>query len=410
MIKRISNLTLDGPYTLFIEAWAEAAMSPNSTMPRCNADGVAGIGQREVTAHVVYMNTDGELGADDYPLLGFYGGMGLVYLGLGILWVTLMACNFRDLLTVQFQIGGVLFLAMMEMALTYGKYDYFNRHGVNSGFLEFGVAVLYAARGTVARLLVLVVSMGYGVVKPRLGPAARQLAAVGVAYFCFAAADAAETNYGVEDTKDPTKQYALRIPLAVLDSAIVWWIFLSLYHTMKILALRQNMVKLSMYQKFRFHLFISVCIAIANVVWTAIAFDSVGGLERSEAWRSFWWNVASWQLIFLFILLGVMFLLRPNMNNARFAYAALETDENSDEGEGEISVVPGFAMQAMTKRSAAANRRTNAAFSVPSAEDDLQWVEENVPTSLLPADQLAGFALDSDEDVVDTRYELSKMQ
>lgn len=215
-MKRVNNLTFDGPYTLYIEAYSNMGSDEeNRSLPSCHP--------RKVSATAVFMNVNGELGADDYPLLAFYGITGIVYLVLGIVWVILMLCNYADLLRVQFQIGGVVFLAMFEMAVTYAKFDYFNDHGFNSSGLLFFSAILYAAKGTVSRLLVLVVSMGYGVVKPRLGNTYKQVAAIGVAYFFFAATDRLETNYGVEDVEDPSAQYILRIPLAIIDSALIWW-------------------------------------------------------------------------------------------------------------------------------------------------------------------------------------------
>lgn len=38
-----------------------------------------------------------------------------------------------------------------------------------------------------------------------------------------------------------------------------------------------------------------------------------------------------------------------------------------------------------------------------SLETDLRWVEENIPTSTLPL-------LDSDEEIINTKFEVSKMQ
>ena len=42
----------------------------------------------------------------------------------------------------------------------------------------------------------------------------------------------------------------IQIPLAILDSVICWWIFVSLMSTMKTLRLRRNVIKLSLYRHF----------------------------------------------------------------------------------------------------------------------------------------------------------------
>lgn len=41
------------------------------------------------------------------------------------------------------------------------------------------------------------------------------------------------------------------VPLSVLDAFVLWWIFFALHSTMKILALRHNTVKLTLYMRFR---------------------------------------------------------------------------------------------------------------------------------------------------------------
>lgn len=41
------------------------------------------------------------------------------------------------------------------------------------------------------------------------------------------------------------------VPLSVLDAFVLWWIFFALHSTMKILELRQNRIKLLLYQRFR---------------------------------------------------------------------------------------------------------------------------------------------------------------
>lgn len=41
-------------------------------------------------------------------------------------------------------------------------------------------------------------------------------------------------------------------------------------------------------------------------------------------------------------------------------------------------------------------------------EDDLRWVEDNIPSSLLSDSALP--ILDSDEEILNTKFEVSKMQ
>ena len=51
-------------------------------------------------------------------LFQFYGVMGLIYLFLGITWLVMLACNWRDLLRVQFWVGGVIVLGKKTLLVT----------------------------------------------------------------------------------------------------------------------------------------------------------------------------------------------------------------------------------------------------------------------------------------------------
>lgn len=54
---------------------------------------------------------------------------------------------------------------MFEMAVSYGDLEHWNTSGTRSNFLMYFANLLTAGKNTMARLLVLVVSMGYGIVK-----------------------------------------------------------------------------------------------------------------------------------------------------------------------------------------------------------------------------------------------------
>lgn len=74
--------------------------------------------------------------------------------------------------------------------------------------------------------------------RPRLGPMLHRVVGTGVLYFTLAAI---ESYLRVMHPKnDPSNQTLVAsIPLAVLDSAICWWIFTSLVQTTRTLRLRR---------------------------------------------------------------------------------------------------------------------------------------------------------------------------
>ncbi|CAG2180072.1 unnamed protein product, partial [Oppiella nova] len=70
------------------------------------------------------------LSAIDWPLLPFYGVMCAVYVLFAFGWLFVSFSQWRDLLRIQFWIGGVIFLGMFEKAVFYAEYQSINSTGV----------------------------------------------------------------------------------------------------------------------------------------------------------------------------------------------------------------------------------------------------------------------------------------
>lgn len=54
-----------------------------------------------------------------------------VYVLLGLLWLGLSACYWRELLRIQFWIGGVIFLGMLEKAVYYAEFQSIRYDGLS---------------------------------------------------------------------------------------------------------------------------------------------------------------------------------------------------------------------------------------------------------------------------------------
>ncbi|NXN38850.1 TM87A protein, partial [Rhinoptilus africanus] len=124
------------------------------------------------------------------------------------------------------------------------------------------------------------------------------------------------------------------IPLAFLDTALCWWISFTillggvLTQTMKLLKLRRNVVKLSLYRHFTNTLILAVAASIVFIIWTTMKFRLVDCLSD---WQELWVDDAIWRLLFSMILFVIMILWRPSANNQRFAFSPLSEEEEDDE-------------------------------------------------------------------------------
>lgn len=114
---------------------------------------------------VEMMDPQGYLSATDWPLLPFYGSMCIAYLILGIIWLTVSFLQWRDLLRIQFWICAVILLGMLEKAMFYAEYQNINSNGVNKQSVVLFAEWVSCAKRTLARMLVIIVSLGFGIVK-----------------------------------------------------------------------------------------------------------------------------------------------------------------------------------------------------------------------------------------------------
>ncbi|PSN56111.1 Transmembrane protein 87B [Blattella germanica] len=95
----------------------------------------------------------------------FYGAMCLVYVIFGLAWLIVSFCQWRDLLRIQFWIGGVILLGMLEKATFYAEYQSINSTGESVKGAMLLAELVSCGKRTLARMLVIIVSLGFGIVK-----------------------------------------------------------------------------------------------------------------------------------------------------------------------------------------------------------------------------------------------------
>ncbi|KAG8000027.1 Transmembrane protein 87A, partial [Nibea albiflora] len=118
-----------------------------------------------LTVKVVMKGSHGYISITEWPLMIFYMVMCIVYILYALLWFIWAACYWKDLLRIQFWIAGVIFLGMVEKAVFCAEYENTNTVGSASPGLLIFAELVSALKRTLARLLVIIVSLGYGIVK-----------------------------------------------------------------------------------------------------------------------------------------------------------------------------------------------------------------------------------------------------
>ncbi|WJX40684.1 hypothetical protein P8452_28133 [Trifolium repens] len=146
---------------------------------------------------------------------------------------------------------------MFEMAFWYFDYAEFSETGIRPTGTTVWAVAFGTVKRTVTRLIILIVSMGYGVVRPTFGGLTSKVVMLGGTFFV-----ASEVLELVEHV--------------VLDVFFILWIFTSISATLNKLQARRMMIKLDMYRKFTNALAVAV---VVYVGWICYEWKTVTGVK-----------------------------------------------------------------------------------------------------------------------------------
>lgn len=121
-----------------------------------------------VAGQTVWKNPGGYLPGMMYPHIAFFAAMSLAYLALMIVWGLLYARHWTDTFMLQHFMTAVIVMGMLEMSAWYFDYANFNVAGRRPVLPTLWAVIMGCLRKTVARTLIIMVSMGFGVVLPFL--------------------------------------------------------------------------------------------------------------------------------------------------------------------------------------------------------------------------------------------------
>lgn len=193
------------------------------------------------------------------------------------------------------------------------------------------VAILNAGRNSFSFFLLLIVCMGYGVVKPSLGRTMIYVRLLAIGHFVFGVIYAIASLSITPDTAGPLILLVI-LPLAGTLTAFYVWTLNSLNMTMKDLVERKQTVKALMYKKLWWCILISIIVIFGFFFVNSFAF--AGHSEANfvpEHWKTRWFVLDGWlNIVYLFDISFVAYLWRPTANNRRFAMS----DELAQDDDG----------------------------------------------------------------------------
>lgn len=219
-----------------------------------------------------------------------------------------------------------LLAGFIEVLFKAGDYWIWNEDGVRFTVAMYIGICFGVMKRAISRVLILMVCLGWGVVRDTLGGKMRKIYIFLVSYCAcaflrdsFTAEALTDPDLTVSEEKEVIDVVKIFTFLtAFLDILVYLWIFDSLNNTIDHLETMSQNQKLKIMLRLRLILIISVLFA---VFWSIFGIVNIFMESRILSLEDEWAVHGAWEINYLFVLLGVAILWRPNERAKDFAYA-----------------------------------------------------------------------------------------
>uniref|UniRef100_A0A1J3EGM6 Transmembrane protein 87A n=1 Tax=Noccaea caerulescens TaxID=107243 RepID=A0A1J3EGM6_NOCCA len=279
-----------------------------------------------VRGRSVWKNLGGYLPGETAPLLKFYGFMFLAYVVLGLVWFPQVARYWKDGIQLHSHVSLVIAFSMGELALLYFDFAYLDSVGTSPIEVTLWAVTFSSARKALSRLLLLVITSGYGIVKPDLSGRTLKMLLLGVMCFVISVSLGLAQQFGGLPEDGMT---LLMLSWAILETCFLHWIFRSLWNTLKKLKVnKRNIGKLELYKNFAVVLVTMVVLNFAWIYVEVYVYDSL-----NELWQVKWMIPGFWYVLAYALMVVICFFWPPNEKPTRYLYVAEMEEEYEEEEE-----------------------------------------------------------------------------
>ncbi len=269
-------------------------------------------------------------------LIPFSALLTVAYLVFLVVWAFLCFIHREEIIFLQHCISSVAVMGLLDAALDFGDYYTTNLNGNAPSMIPTAALVVHVVWQALARVLGLIVCMGYGTVRATLGPVKLQVSCLAFLYVV------ASTWYLiVQKSAMRNDQRAVEIwfvfPIAAVETIIYMWMYESLRGTMAYLIQKRQTIKLAMFQRFTGT--VLAAIGLGAVVFSLQVYlqheANANPRNRFSHWRTFWVFEAYWPALQFVITVAVAIIWRPNSSTKQFAYSEQIGQEMEDLEDGQ---------------------------------------------------------------------------
>ncbi|RLN37658.1 hypothetical protein BBJ28_00001929 [Nothophytophthora sp. Chile5] len=269
-------------------------------------------------------NPYGLLPAVLYGMLPFSGLLTVGYLVLDVFFAFLLIRHRRQLLSLHS--GILLILVMGTVASTVWFYAFYRMNKTGEPVCcpyptTFLVAVILDVRAalvrTLARIILLVVCLGYGIVRSHLSKAeVTVVTLLSLCYFVSGVADEITrgTSSGADFREKPTAWSFIQL---LCNLTFIMWIQYSMERIMRELRDQKQFAKLGMYRSLAWSL--AAFIVFFTILTVVAVCSRLGVFEWDVEWE--WMQLVAWPVLNFTVSAAMCFIWRPTKNSSQFAYS-----------------------------------------------------------------------------------------
>lgn len=270
----------------------------------------------KMTGTMTIMNPYGHLYGEDSGSLPYFAINTVIYATVSLWWAFRLVKFRRDSLILQAWISGVLLLCIMESIMLFTDRFVENLAGEKFSLIMSLTILASLARRTVSRMLIVIVSQGFGSIKTTLDTP-WILIFYGLFYFIASGVHEIAIMLFQSRVIDPLLVLFSMAPSTVLDGFLVAWVLSSLAATIKELGERKQDKKLELYQRLLFLIVGYIC---CSMIVLALQSPFISTGLYISLFYLFWVFDAVWHLLFMIVFLAIMLLWKPSKDNRLYAY------------------------------------------------------------------------------------------
>lgn len=302
----------------------------------------AGLNEAEGThldGKMTFQNPYGYLSGIYYGYLPFEGIRAAAFVVFATTYMILLIAFRDNLIRVHYFIMTVIAVAALEATVSFASYVDMNENGEPYCCPFPGAVVasmlLEVLRRTLSRVLLLLICMGYGVVRVKL--AVREWVAVSFLSMCYLASSIVVDVIDVHEINDLHRATAGHnlwwdFPMLLFDLSFLVWIYLALVNTMANLKEQQQSVKLEMYSWLSY--------VMVGFVLIVSVLTLVIVLARARAfvwpWQLYWVQTVAWDVLNLAVLIALTIIWAPDERSKLLATSQQLATSEDDPGDFSI--------------------------------------------------------------------------